>query len=335
MPRKNSILAKLSQPVLYDVAERPRLFQRLTDEYCRRRAITVTGPPGAGKTTLVASWLDAQDIPALWYQVDPGDADLASFFHYLGMGVRALWRKGGRALPLFAPEHESDLPGFTRRYFRELFSRLPEGAVLVLDNYQNVPQGSSFHRLIAEALEQIPSTLAMVIVSRSALPEPFARAIANGKFAFVEWEDLKLTLDEARELGMRRARLAKEDIAELHAKSGGWMAGMVLLTERIRPGEKLQDPQDPEQLQVIFDYLSEQIFSRQAPAAQAELLKLAIVPTLTADLARELSGSADAVALLDSLRSRHLFVDRRTGHPPVYQFHGLLREFLLSRMKLT
>jgi hypothetical protein len=28
--------------------------------------------PGAGKTTLVASWLDARNIKGIWYQVDWG-----------------------------------------------------------------------------------------------------------------------------------------------------------------------------------------------------------------------------------------------------------------------
>jgi ATP/maltotriose-dependent transcriptional regulator MalT len=36
------------------------------------------GPPGAGKTTVVASWLEKRGIPGIWYQVDAGDADLAT-----------------------------------------------------------------------------------------------------------------------------------------------------------------------------------------------------------------------------------------------------------------
>ena len=48
----------------------------------------VAGPPGAGKTTLVASYLDTHKIPCLWYQVDGVDADIATFFYYMGMAAK-------------------------------------------------------------------------------------------------------------------------------------------------------------------------------------------------------------------------------------------------------
>lgn len=48
------------------------------------------GPPGAGKTTLAASYLDSQKRPLLWYQLDEGDADAATFFHYLGLAAGKL-----------------------------------------------------------------------------------------------------------------------------------------------------------------------------------------------------------------------------------------------------
>ena len=89
--------------------------------------VGLIGPNGAGKTTLIASWLDARGIKGIWYQVDPGDTDLATFFYYLGEAAKPYSRKGQRPLPLLAPEYLQDVAGFSRRFIRELFSRLPEG----------------------------------------------------------------------------------------------------------------------------------------------------------------------------------------------------------------
>ena len=72
-------LAKTTRPDAASVILRPRLLRRL--DQGRTRPVTwVWGPPGAGKTSLVASYLAARKLRVLWYQVDVGDADVAAFF---------------------------------------------------------------------------------------------------------------------------------------------------------------------------------------------------------------------------------------------------------------
>ena len=86
---RKASLAKLSRPRLFGVIQRERLFA-LLDENRGRLLVWLSGPPGAGKTTLVATYLESRELTSLWYQVDPGDADPASFFHYLTVAARTL-----------------------------------------------------------------------------------------------------------------------------------------------------------------------------------------------------------------------------------------------------
>jgi LuxR family maltose regulon positive regulatory protein len=117
-------IAKISTPRLFGIVARRRLFAYL-DENRGRPLICVDGPPGAGKTTLVASYLEARRVPTLWYQVEPGDADPANLFHYLTLAAEAFPEAEASALPKLVAEHLSDLPSFARPFFRQLFARLP------------------------------------------------------------------------------------------------------------------------------------------------------------------------------------------------------------------
>jgi hypothetical protein len=67
-------LAKLTPPKLHDVLPRPRLFA-LLDHALMRPIAWVSAPPGSGKTTLVASYLQARGLRHVWYQADIGDTD--------------------------------------------------------------------------------------------------------------------------------------------------------------------------------------------------------------------------------------------------------------------
>jgi ATP/maltotriose-dependent transcriptional regulator MalT len=110
-------LAKLSRPRIYRVSPRERLF-RLLDERREHPVVWLSGAPGGGKTGLVASYLEARKLNAVWYHVDPGDADPATFFYYLGLAGSRFGGKKARALPLFTDEYRRDLNGFARRWFR-------------------------------------------------------------------------------------------------------------------------------------------------------------------------------------------------------------------------
>jgi len=86
---RRPVLAKIARPASSELLRRDRLFD-LMDRARGGQLLWVSAPCGAGKTSLVASWLEARGLRALWISVDPGDADPASLFYYLATAGREL-----------------------------------------------------------------------------------------------------------------------------------------------------------------------------------------------------------------------------------------------------
>ena len=306
---------------------RPRLFK--TIDRANARLVWVSGPPGAGKTTLLSTYVTARKFPALWYQLDGGDNDVAAFFYYLREALAKYPKSAG--LPLLTPEYLPDLKGFGRRYFRALFGMLPRRAVLVLDNYQELDQSSALHSVLREVFAEIPEGVRFLVASRSAPPPEYARLIAAGTLAPLDWEELRLTREEIEAVASHKRRVGGEELDALCAQCDGWAAGLVLLLEQ-RARQKTQGATPSTSPQTVFDYFASEIFSGNSPEMQDFLLRTAFLPQIKPGLAAALSGNDKAEELLDWLYRRHLFTNRSET---AFQFHPLLREFLLARARAT
>ena len=323
------VLAKTSRPTLAATVARPRLFRRL--DRARQRPVTwVWGPPGAGKTTLVASYLATRRLQALWYQMDDGDGDVATFFYYLGQGAP----RRGRPLPLLTPEFRHRLDIFARRFFRELYARLKAPFTVVFDNYQEVPSNSPLHEVVREALAEIPAGGRVIFISRSAPPPAVARHRAQRMIEILDWPELRFTPTEAAGLirKLARGRWSRQMIRSLHESVDGWVAGLVLRLEQARNQYGRSSGRRPSSTEVLFDYFAGEIFKNTNPDVQEVLLQTAFLPRVTASMARALTGQPTAGETLATLHKQNYFTNKQAAdREPTYEYHPLFREFLLSQ----
>lgn len=327
-----TVFAKISRPRLPEVFPRERLFAIL-DVAAQRPLVWIAAPPGAGKTTLVESWLDARKFSALWYSLDAGDGDLASFFYYLGKAVKHAAPRHRKPLPLFTPEYQFGLSVFSKRFFESLFSRIKPPAVLVFDNYQEIPLESPIHGALRDGLEAVPKGVTVVFVSREAPVAAMARQKAGGKVATLGWGDLKLTLDESKGLAGLHGKNEEppSTLRHYHDTVDGWAAGLVLMLAGAGAGSTEHPPRAEAPLQDIFDYYAGELFEKADDDMREFLLSTAFFPSMTASMAERLSGVAASKKILSYLCRNHYFTEMHAKDTPVYQYHPLFRAFLLSR----
>ena len=316
-------LSKFTRPDARAAWPRRRLFERM-DRARERRIIWISGPAGSGKTTFVSSYIDARKLASFWYQIDPGDADVASFFHYFGMAATRTLSPTPASLPHFSPAQVSGVDAFARTFLRDMSGGLAALDVIVIDNHQDA--GSALDDIIRIAASELPIGCNLIVLSRLPLPPSLAGLRITRNSAVIEQPDLDLDLEEARELALHLgANAAPKLIERWHATTRGWVAGLVLLSETASAAGSKADVGDLRAL--LTDYFSTEILSHLHPEERDALLCAALLPSVSAEDVANLTGTVNAGELLERLCQRNYFT---TKHDHSYQFHPLFRAFLLD-----
>jgi len=289
----------------------------------------IAAPAGAGKTSLVSTWLESRHIPHVWYQVDAGDADPASLFHFLRLAASDR-PKHAEKLPRLTPDRVPGLAVFARRFFEAYFSGLPRGSAVVFDDCHAATSNSPFFQILAVAWSAVPAGQLFVCISREDIPDTLARLIPETGTTILGADELRLTTDEARAIARRVATTTP--IEKLNEIVRGWPAGFRLLLG-LDGRRRIDSYEDEKHLQRIFDYFAVEVFNQSPAEIRDFLVRTAVPPRINATTACVLTGRNDAREILARLHRNRLFTDRRDGfeYEPVYEYHPLFREFLLNR----
>ena len=321
LPQAQTKYAKLARPRLYDALPRKRLFAHIDALRTTHGVLWIASPPGAGKTTLAASYLASVNATDIWCQIDQGDTDPSTLFFFLSEAIR-----DAGPLPLgLPPEVPGDAARIQRMFFRNFYARLPPGAVIVLDNLHEFDWDNS-GQLMEYAFAEVPSGITVLALSRTAPPARLARMEMDGRLAVIGWNALRFDDEEVRALAQLGGDAAPIDQQWLD-RVDGWAAGVMMLRSlRQRPGQL--EAHAIEGQAALFRYFAGEILERMPVPWQRLLLQLSCLQSISAADAEYLTGDPAAPRLLDELFHKRLFVERRGADAQTYQFHGLFQEFL-------
>ncbi len=332
MKSKNSYLTKTSRPLYPEIFPITRLY-KLIDQSFKKPVTWISGPPGSGKSTLVSSYIEKRAIPSLWYRMDSGDSDIATFFHYLKSAAKSesLFNKLSECLP----ENVSDISFFSRTFFEKLFKGLKKPFLLVFDNYHEVPSDDPFHEMIRNGLEAAPPEIHLIFISRNEPPQALSRLVMHQNIEQINGEDLRLTKDEI--LGMMRVKVKRKterkEAEWIDQKVNGWAAGVVLFLEELKKGK--QDNLEARCFETICEYFNAEVFKDLAPEFKTLLMKCAVLPEVTPIMAEKLTGIKEAGKILELLYRKNCFIEKiaLAKSDPLFRLHSIFRDYLLLKGK--
>ena len=330
---------KLSPPILKEnVILRTRLVS-LLKENLDKKIISVIADAGYGKTTLLTQFIQYQNVPVIFYNLDRTDSDLMVFFSYLMHGLEKLQpyvveRSSGLL------EHGIDV---AKNYelvmgtlINELVEKRTEKVLLLFDDYHTILKDSMVHKALNYFIDHLPDTVHVLIASRTT-PALNSLAKWRSKQSLFELsrDDLTFTHDEIKALltGVYRVMPSDDELRRVSEHTEGWVTGIQLIIQsagRDRKTVKETLNGYMAQSQPLFEYFANEILTGESPQVQDFLKCSAVLETMTPDACNVVLGMKNSVRLLRDLEHRNLFVS--TIGKDEFKYHFLFRQFLLERI---
>ena len=320
-PQSVRLKSKWGSPRVTNAFQRYRLFKAL-DDMADHPCTWITAPGGFGKTYLLQSYIETGHRQALWYNLDEGDSDIATFFTDLSEVLESVGY--GPLLRLFPGVQH--LARFSRLYFRQLAEQIEPPTLLILEDYHRVASEAGLHEAIAEAIGSLSASIRLVVLSREAPPPAFARAQSHQKIGVIGTGDLAITEDEAPGLaGAVTGKPITDDVI-LNAcrRAGGWAAGFVVLL-----GQSDSSIVAPESKNVLFHYFEYEVLNSTTDELRHFLWQTALFKTFSAEMAQRLTAREHIPTILRELISGNYFLQASQSPEPVYHYHDLFRDYLL------
>jgi ATP/maltotriose-dependent transcriptional regulator MalT len=320
--------------------KRERLLERLRSNLGLSASFICAGP-GWGKTTVAAELLSSVDVPAVWYDLDASDADIAVFFRYLVRAVSQVAPHfGDGTLGLLSSGGGARFDQLADLFLYELSETIDQDLIVVLDNIHHTFAADWSAPVLYRILELLPKKVHFMLLARIAPGFSFSRM--RSKQAMDQLDDRSLAFSREEVLKLFQSVLGDNDaldqaIDKVLGWTQGWVAGLQIIRKALASDPSLGRQDIGEIISrsevEIFDYFADKVY-RAEPAEMRQLLAQSSLPQhVTREVLNEALGlGVSSEQLLAAVRE-NVFLSRLAGETETFTFHPLFRDFLRKQLK--
>lgn len=328
-------LRRPARPLHY--IRRTRLHEYLETLVCSPVTVVVA-PAGAGKTSLLAGWGAERDAPVAWLSLDETDYEPVQFWSGMITALETIsFECGTRArAALRGPD---GVDAAVRELLQVLDAVTPteeQPRILVIDDLQCVADTPDEAEALGLFVRHLPAWLHVVLLSRHAPELPLDRLRARGQLGEMSFGELRFSSEEARQMLKRLAPALPEPQVDNAVRYADGLAVALQMTAlKARAAGVITEAgvvADPDADSLLHGYVLHEVVAGESPELIDALLDVSVVERLDSEMARVLTGRADADVLLRQAEAHGLFVasvDDTGG----FELHSLARAAFVTELE--
>jgi len=315
------------------LVRRSRLLD-LLDRGEQVRLALVVGPAGAGKTMLLADWLAARpERASAWLSCDAADTDPVRFVAAIieaarfGFGQPEIGEDARQLMSL-----DGEVTADAVAALADDLDARDGLRVLVIDDFHLA--GAASADALRWLVEYHPPSLQLVVAGRVDPPLRVHRMRAHQDLLELRDADLAFSAEETRRLlAGFGVRLEDPELALVHERSEGWVAGLQMAAISIQGSPDPATAAGRVQLgrHAVAGYFLDEVLSQQPPDVADFMLATSVLDELSVPACTAVWGPGSA-KMLEFLYGAHMFVAIVDEQAGTYRYHHLIRGVLQTEL---
>ena len=318
-----------------EILSRPRLLESMKG-LLANKLVLLSAPAGYGKTSLLIDLSQNVEMKVCWLSLDALDRNPQRFMAYMMASLAERLPGVGEVSKTLLSQLKSiekDAEPLLVALTNELYERVDEDYLLILDDYHLLDDMPVISSLINRFLQLVDENCHVLISSRT-LPdlEDVTLMVAREQVAGLSHTELAFLPREVQALYAQNnhQHLSDEMADEIVHQTGGWITGMVLSNLN---GVRVSGVD-------TFSYLGRQVLDQQPDHIRDFLLRTSLPEEFNTEFCEQVLGPLYAVqgpqnwlVLMGRILEKNLFVLPLGADGRWLRYHPLFREFLQTRLK--
>jgi LuxR family maltose regulon positive regulatory protein len=321
------------------MVSRPALVRQLLDEQQAPTAI-LCAPPGYGKTTLLAEWIELDERPYAWVTLTEHHRHPAVLGEAIMLALDELHPVDSGLLGAFRQAAHEQLAEPSGELMATLIATVssmmtvPVPAILVLDDAHQL-KGHAAERVLSAVASAMPASVKLALASRGVPPLHLGRRRAEHALIELGVRELAMTAYEAYRL-LRAAGLDVDHrvVQRLTTKTEGWPAALYLAALWLRPQADVEQALEEFSgaSRAVSEYVHQELLSPLTNEQRVFLRRSSILDRLSAPLCDEVLERSDSAAVLEQLAFHECVLLALDTSGEWYRCHTLVRDVLRAEL---